>query len=346
MAATAPPASFSVRLLKSLPVVALGIWTFLHINAAVGDWMGPIMASCQAAAEEQKGDNKIPVISDVVAGTRFFVCLMIPFFTEGLRGPLGRLIWGMLLAVGYNWTILASIEGSRVGARWLITWVPVFKLLATVIGISVVIPLLWLPAYFFSSISDKTPEASAKAAISPLRVAAIGALSFAELLPNVASLLPVDAAAFPNLLAVMLIAPIVLPLLYFAFPSKTSAPQKDGHRAAVTLYHVLAGTCLVWHLVTLSIIWKDPQVGGQLATLIRSHPGGASCQYFLLVDTFVMWVGLLYYVLLEESLATLLYVIGGSVIVGPGAALAFYLARREESIAQRAVVHNAVKKIK
>lgn len=346
MAAAVAPSSFPIRLLKTLPLVALGLWTFLHINGAVADWMGPQMEACQAAGE--KGGPGIPVIDAVVGFVRSFVCLMARFFGEGFRGPQGVLIWGTLLAVGYPWIALVAVESSRAGARGPLTWVPAFMAVATIIGISVVIPLLWLPAYFFSAISDRTPEASAKAAVSPPRVAAIGALSCLHLFPNFIPMLGMDLepATFETVLLVMLLGPIVLPPLWLLVPAKTATPPREGHKAVVTLYHILAGACLAWHLVSLAIVWKHPDVGGALLALVRTHPGGTACQYFLLVDTLVMWLALLYHVLMEDGPSVLLAVLGGSALVGPGAALAFYYAHREEKLAQRVIVHNAVKKIK
>ena len=77
----------------------------------------------------------------------------------------------------------------------------------------------------------------------------------------------------------------------------------------------------------LMLATKDTPVG-----LSFEEIGGFLCSHLLLADFAVMNIGIILWVILQDGLLHGLAVLLGFVLIGPGAAIAFYAARREHRI--------------
>eukprot|EP00850_Spirogloea_muscicola_P015209 SM000114S24172 [mRNA] locus=s114:433315:435804:- [translate_table: standard] len=341
---------------RVVPLVALGAWTFGHITAAVGPFMGPIAAEC---GRRHRGSALAPA--------RTFLCTIVPFFQEGLQGHAGFLVWGTFVSAGQSFLTFAAVESSRLGTGPPLTWLPAFAALfqalaelkeltclqrrlhvSQVFGVSVILPLLWLPAYFLSGAADQRKAAPASRAVSVQRIVAIAFVMYVQTIFCVCLMLPFETDLLKKLIAIfqqsasqipmltnprsVQIIPVVAPFFWLpAAVTERSTKNKDrGHSAILALHLVQAGAALAWHVVAVPYAGLlHPSALSEVYNLFHSHEGGSACKYFLLVDLLVFIGANFYQVLLEHGILALLAVAAGTVLAGPGAALSLYYAYRE-----------------
>lgn len=137
--------------------VALGLWAFKTINAVSGPAFEPILAVCGdasiSAAEfpDKTGYHAYDARMGLGA-FRVLVCLITQFLQE-LRGahPAGMIAWVGLMIVGMPLAVFSTLEGGRAGARGPIRYPIVLGLLYQLLGISVVFPLVWVPAFVYGA---------------------------------------------------------------------------------------------------------------------------------------------------------------------------------------------------
>eukprot|EP00850_Spirogloea_muscicola_P008026 SM000042S15293 [mRNA] locus=s42:91649:94133:- [translate_table: standard] len=341
---------------RVVPLVALGAWTFKHITAAVGPFMGPIAAEC---GRRHKGSALAPA--------RTFLCTIVPFFQEGLQGHAGPaillphpgaaacccllpapglvsssaaarltdrrsmppragfLVWGTFVSAGQSFlTFAAELRELTCSQRRLHA--------SQVFGVSVILPLLWLPAYFLSGAADQRKAAPTSRAVSVQRIVAIAIVMYVQTIFCVCLMLPFETDLLKKLIAIFQIIPVVAPFFWLpAAVTERSTKNKDqGHSAVLALHLVQAGAALAWHVVAVPYAGLlHPSALSEVYNLFHSHEGGSACKYFLLVDLLVFIGANFYQVLLEHGILALLVVAAGTVLVGPGAALALYYAYRE-----------------
>ena len=139
----------------ALTSFVLGAWAFYKVNAVSGPAFEPILAACTNPDYKESMDKFVSKTGyhayEPLAGLKVFevlVCLITQFLLElRMTYPAGLLTWvGVLLSAQLN-AVLAIAEAGRNGARGYIRYSVFAGLLAQVIGLSVVVPLLWVPAY-------------------------------------------------------------------------------------------------------------------------------------------------------------------------------------------------------
>ena len=137
--------------------IVLGAWAFKTVNEVSGPAFEPILAACT--------DSSIP-ISEFASQTGYhvyesrvgfgafnvLVCLITQFLLE-LRqtNPAGLLTWGGVIVASLPFGVAATLEAGRAGAKGLIRYPMILGLLYQLFGISVMMPLLWVPAYIYGA---------------------------------------------------------------------------------------------------------------------------------------------------------------------------------------------------
>ncbi|ORY96787.1 hypothetical protein BCR43DRAFT_492271 [Syncephalastrum racemosum] len=285
-----------------------------------------------------------------------FLCFYIYIFDCGFRDPIGsNVLVGLLAMFGVSLTVMA-VEGSRRGANRLLTYLPFWGLLANFLGISIVLPLLWIPTFYY--------QENTRPHVNPSRANAILlSILIGYVLPTVAmaaDVLPREQQHI--LIAVWQFAPLwITPLCKFASsmlactdtvdePSFTEEArrkirQADSKSAVERLYLFLGVINILVHyylyvrmqvqglgfMDTLLTLWDKLDASSQ-----TFPPLDALCELFstevFFVDFVGTWLALISWVFFEDGIIATLFVIVGSVIVSPAGAIAFYAAYRENRV--------------
>jgi hypothetical protein len=126
--------------------MALGAFAFIKTQHVSSAYMEPIVQACttQSAKELTKEYHDY----EPRAGLYFmqtFVCIITQFLYELRRNaPGGLLTWGATIIASLPCSVALSVEAGRAGAVGLIQWPIVIGLLGQVLGISVIIPFVWM----------------------------------------------------------------------------------------------------------------------------------------------------------------------------------------------------------
>jgi hypothetical protein len=221
--------------------------------------------------------------------------------------------------------------------------------LSIVMGVSMAVPLVWLPSYWVGMGND----AAAAGTPPPAQLAGAAAAALALALPSVllhTVQLPVEAllAAYVCwLLSLGLGMPLLGwvtgwlarlcpagPVSALASPPKAKALVTGVHLAAAKLYTFLAGALVLHHvLVVVQFVKAGAPAADFRALLANRHIPAWQASYFLLLDTLGLLLAAAAFVCMEQGLGAGLGLLCRAVVVGPGTALAMYAAAREERLA-------------
>jgi len=78
-------------------------------------------------------------------------CLLTPFFLDCVALPAGRFWVLKTLELATSVIALLALEESRSSARGLVRWSGLVLVLSQLLGVSVAVPLLWVPSYLLLS---------------------------------------------------------------------------------------------------------------------------------------------------------------------------------------------------
>eukprot|EP00816_Leptocylindrus_hargravesii_P012609 CAMPEP_0196819856 /NCGR_PEP_ID=MMETSP1362-20130617/72574_1 /TAXON_ID=163516 /ORGANISM="Leptocylindrus danicus, Strain CCMP1856" /LENGTH=323 /DNA_ID=CAMNT_0042198499 /DNA_START=118 /DNA_END=1086 /DNA_ORIENTATION=+ len=149
----------------------LGAWAFYKVNSVSGPAFEPIIAACSNPDYKESMEDFVSKTGyhayEPLVGLKVFeilVCLITQFLLE-LRDtyPAGVLTWTGVILAAQPAGVLGIVEAGRNGARGYIRYSVLHGLLAQLFGISVMFPLLWVPAYVLGRGSGpiSTPRATA-----------------------------------------------------------------------------------------------------------------------------------------------------------------------------------------
>lgn len=309
----------------SVPPVVAAVWTFRHLNEAVGPFLNPIVEDCKAQAAASPS-NPLVTFFD------FFNCFMIPFFKEVVSRDAGVLVWGNFAALGASVGGFLPVESSRLGARFPLFLHALYSFIFNFIGVSIGVPLLWLPAYFAVGMPS-TFTSSSSLKISWPRVWAIWFFNLVFFTAGIACLVQWTHSSWLDVtIKATLWLPVLCAPLWLALPVTKSSNAHKGQQAVIFMHCFNAGIAFACHVILALFFANRPYVIPSLAELFESHEGGAACVYFLLVDLFVFWGACVYQVLVEEGPVAALAVVAATPVLGLGAPLSFYYMYRESKI--------------
>lgn len=134
----------------------IGVWAFVKVNSISGPAFEPILAACgnsdianENFAKETGYHSYVPELG--LGAFKILVCLITQFLLE-LREtyPAGLLVWGGVIVVALPLNLIITVTAGRKGASGPVIYPTVIGLLCQVLGISVIIPMIYNPSYYFS----------------------------------------------------------------------------------------------------------------------------------------------------------------------------------------------------
>ena len=162
------------KVLFSLASIAIGIFAQIHKTKITGPIFEPILQLCSAPHESIEAFHKATGFQqyEPLAGMGIFtplVCVVTEFMYR-LRStyPEGHIAWGLAVVGVLPMSIIMTIEGGRKGARGPLRYPIVMGIIHQILGQSVSIPLIWVPAYIWGR--GKGPVNSARVYLSVLTV--------------------------------------------------------------------------------------------------------------------------------------------------------------------------------
>ena len=263
-----------------------------------------------------------------------FVCLITQFLHALALEPAGLLSWGLTIGLSLPVTVLWNAEAGRAGASGLVRWVALLGCLGQLLGISVVFPALWLPAAWYGKGDGAVSPARAYASVAlaapfvSLTVALFALDPASRAWTVCAGLLGGPAVALLPILLSLIPAPAVA-MPFDEFPSAGTLVAKQTAAGAKALGHayalagVLAFVGYVANLYLASLSYAS--LGAARAALwAEATPAVA----FMAIDTGALFLGLLLF-LASTAPAEAGAALAASPLLGPGAACALLLHRRE-----------------
>lgn len=321
--------SRGLRILKAVPMVALGIGTFYLLFGRSEEALKVLEDGCP--------QNSLYAWRSGIAPLDKYLCILVAFFMQA-ESSEGQWANGYLLSILWSALAFIAVEGSRAKAGWLLSLTSLFALLAEVIGVSVAFPLVWLSAYFLYDSGNTDINQIWRRKISLARVAAIAFFMLFIILNSVALIFPFQERQKQTVALIFQLTPVLAPLGWLPFQTSAEAPQKGGHKGVIALHLLHAGYGLVWHLVAILYVIRDSELPARLFTILTSWRNDQYVVYFLLVDGLVLFLSLVYLAMVEHGVLVAISVLGGAFVFGPAFALSCYFVYREQLIAKAAGV--------
>lgn len=317
----------------SLGCMVLGAWAFVTVNEISGPRMEPILAACQnpdiplSEFAEKTGYHAYDPTFGL--GIFNFLCCIITQFLLDLveTYPAGILTWMSIIVVSFPLGVWMTIEAGRKDAKGPIRYPLINGLLFQLFGISIVFPLVWIPAYIFGRGSGGANSKRIYAAI-PLGLLGL-ILSVLVFTLSTQSAAWTSCAGFLGGPGVALLVCLLWPIPHpDPNDDKTRRESKDLSAKAFTVAGILSLVLWVWLVAFVIIphygfdvgaIWNDIWAGEDASSFVK----------FMTIDAGVLWLAgviVIGYVNAQAGMEALLF----SLIIGPGAALAFVLARLQK----------------
>lgn len=163
--------------------------------------------------------------------------------------------------------------------------------------------------------------------------------SFIQVLNSIALLFPFESAVQKQTSALIFQAiPIVVALCWLPFQrNSTESTQLSGHRGVIALHLLHAGYGLIWQLVAVLYVVRDPELPSRVLALLTSGWGNEQFGvYFLLIDVLGLFLCFVYLAAIEDGVSVALCVVLGAIVFGPAFAVSCYFVYREQLISKSA----------
>ena len=322
----------SRQIVIALSSVALGLWAFKTVNEISGPAFEPILTVCS--------DSSIP-IDEFAEKTGYhtweprvglgafnvLVCLITQFLLE-LRNtyPAGFLTWFGVMVVAFPFGVASTVEAGRQGAKGLIRYPLILGLTYQLFGISVMVPLLWVPAYIYGRGKGGVSVTRALASI-PMNIPSL-ALSCICFTADTDSYLWTVSAG-------ILGGPLVIFICVFMW---ADSPPKIEAEAANDLGRQSVALAYRISLVVATILWfvwvyvAYSTYGTDVSSLWRAVWSEANASVaFMTIDTLVLFAGMLLYLSFRSASAALKTLVL-TPLLGPGGACSYTMAELEEAM--------------
>lgn len=333
----------------------LGVWTFLKVNEVSGPAFEPIVAACTDSSisiDDFASKTGYHIYEPKVGfgAFNFLVCLTTQFLLE-LREthPAGVLVWGGVILAGLPFSVVSCIESGRTGAKGPIRYPIAIGLLSQLLGVSVIVPLVWLPSFIFGKGSG---------AVSIIRPYTSVILNIPVLILTTI-VFTVDTDRYLWTLCAGILGGPGLAMLnaLLWFDKKTMSPSGESKsdtdidkknanlvasiRASVHAYVTLAYVGIIGWIILLRIAYTTYGVN---VSLLWSDiwTNGKPCVAFMTVDTCVLYLAVVWYITYHKGVIPAITSIALTPILGPGAACSVILAQLEFRSLRVAVVTSSM----
>jgi hypothetical protein len=310
-----------VSALCALCGVALGVGAFVGTQVVTKDMFAPIVDACVGGAGAAKASG-LHAYEPLLGGP--FVCIITQFLLALVQQPAGLLAWGVIAGIALPASVLMITEAGRGGASGPVKFPTPILVLGQILGISVVFPAAWLPAYAVGGGGGAVSTARAKAAC-------VLSLPFAAL---TVALFVLDTTSYAwTVTAGVLGGPLVAlgPLLLWSLapPYPTDEAVAAGADALRRSYATVGAVAMLGWAVNVWLACRtfDSADSVWAALWSRAPPAVA----FMTIDAGVLYLGVLLAVLVggDGGVAGVATALALTPVLGPGGACAFVLAKRE-----------------
>ncbi|KAH9547264.1 hypothetical protein CY35_11G026200 [Sphagnum magellanicum] len=317
--------SVGVRMLKVLPLVALGVSAFLLLFGKAAVPFTVLREEClDKVAYYRLGFKELNI----------FVCSLVLFFKQALASNVGKWVSGYTLSLFLSVLVFMAVEGSRFRAGFFLSLTPLYFFLVQAAGVSVVLPAIWLPIYLLYAAGNRHIDLIADKKISVIRVAAIGFFLLFVVLNILGLFFPFQIRELELAILLFQVSPIAVALFWLPFATSEVSSQIRGHKSVLALHLVYVGIGVVWHLVAILFVISDPELPVQAFSLVISWKTEEFAVYFLIIDGLILFLAFLYLVLVEDGILAGVLVTVGSLVLGPAAAFSLYFVYREQQISK------------
>ncbi|KAI9285494.1 hypothetical protein BC943DRAFT_323462 [Umbelopsis sp. AD052] len=352
------------RFFISLIGVPLAVMVMQHLMSSVAPAVGVTQQLCANPAQAAKLGIRT-TYTGYDGLDQNFLCFIVPFFVQSLATPLGAAVTVELLTLFGVVLAVFSMEGSRTRtSRTLLAAAPLFGLLSNLLGVSVTVPLFWIPCYqWFTGGVPAGKRNVVLENIEPGRAAAIIISTITVFgVPTVLMFLDLQKSTIENVIAGWQFAPLFIsPLAALLTPAfrwvALSTPQTSGDDKVFkarwrtiqsksmveTSYLFTMGVGTIVHygvivhsgfngLFLVEGLWKLAHFASDPVLSSAENLSTTVCAYFLLIDLLVLWAALGFFSLLEDGVLGLVVYVGATVVLGPAGGLSAYLAWRENGV--------------
>jgi len=309
---------------------------FLYLNGVAFNFFTPLMERCQ------KNPNSEPLLLRThIYPLDFLICLNLPFFKFANEVKAVVPILGLLQLIFLAIFVYCAFESLNEKQYFFIRFVPLWVMLAQVVGVCVIFPLLWAPIYWYYKMQTNGED---KYVGTNKDFLSIKVIYFATSLYTINCIM---LSAFPDnqritdiSISFFCFSPIVLPFIWMIvrfFGSNDVRGGNDYIGAKIRVYYFFSGVMTFWYFLIVIDFIRFGSPFKILADLIVVGPkliNSEQAAHFLLVDFIGLVVFLFYFVLVEsgfslkEAIKFLLY----SVVASPGTAFLLYFASAEVKI--------------
>eukprot|EP00984_Skeletonema_dohrnii_P002192 scaffold750_cov133-Skeletonema_dohrnii-CCMP3373.AAC.5 len=313
--------STTKKVLFSLASIALGIYAQIHKMHITGPIFDPILAACSAPHESVEAFAKATGYQpyEPVAGMGIFtpiVCVVTQFMHQ-LRNiyPEGYITWGLAVVGVFPMSLIMTIEGGRNGAKGPLRYPILMGIFHQLLGMSVSVPLLWVPAYIWGR--GEGPVTSTRLYLSV--ATAIPACIFSTLV----FLIDTDSYLW-RLSAGILGGPMLAVVSGFAVyfdkpPNKESKTAIAKHvKTSKEMYGFMTVMCLIcWAaLLRLTFASYGFDLKGIWSAIFADADAGVA---FLTIDYILIFIAVIFGFLAYQCWATAIKTLLALPLLGPAA---------------------------
>ncbi|KAJ3234596.1 hypothetical protein HDU81_001324 [Chytriomyces hyalinus] len=336
-------------LLKVAAPVALGLWTFRHVGRIIAR-MNVVKASAKSEAElKAQTETGVEVTASAepqpkpltgIPPVDSFMVLITAFFDTLLDSNVGHAIFITIMSVAAPGMAFFAFEGLREGCQVLHYAFPALALLSQILGISVVVPLLWIPLYLFTAPITTGSILSASAVASVALGLALGQVPTVFMISKPNSLLRTRAIQWFQISVALAWIPFAMTPFTHAFDYTIGHLPFNLTPEAAFFFALGSAFIGVHGWLTSKFVFDYYAAGIPSNSLVSRLSGYRSLKvnennmeglvcHFMFVDTVVLLASLVYAVGIKGGVEYAAYVLGMIPVVGPGAAISFafgYLA--------------------
>ncbi|KAI8621713.1 hypothetical protein BC830DRAFT_135322 [Chytriomyces sp. MP71] len=315
--------------------VALGLWTFKHIGKIIGrmEVLGKARKAAKKAAKEDEvaahgasintDASEIPVVTGI-KGIDGFLDVITNFFEDLVDDGAGYVIWITIISFMLPGTTWFAFEGLREGGLSMHFAYPFFALLSQLLGISVVVPLLWLPLYLL------TAPIVTGSTLSPLAIASVVVGIVLGQIPTLLMSIYPKSLIRTKAIQWFQISVALAWIPWAASPFAFAADFNNLHAPEATFFFTLGAAGVVVYVWILSQLLDTKN---RIADRVWGLNSFDACKedmvklvgHYMFVDTIVLYAALVYAVAMKGGVEYGAYVVALTPVVGPGAAISFAL---------------------
>lgn len=268
-----------------------------------------------------------------------------PIFEAGINHSAGLLIVGELFFLLFVFALLAGVESCRIRARLSLKYASFhqIQLLAAAFTSCMAFCIVFLPMYLFRGGKvDRRAQSAERNRFRSRMIEVWPEVCFYFLEPSMVALTCAVNKNTSGKLEVLVASTALA--LYFVNISLEYTPPGSAtgiEEVAGFRYRIVIAFTLLWRLLTLRLLFKDPSLLSQVLTILSGRAGFGTSEIallFFLIDLIGLTLCISYFALLEDGwVVGLCTLVGALTVLGPAPTLAVYCAYRERKIAESMV---------